>query len=440
MQNSRKKGGEFVREFARVVPGPMIALYQSGDAAMQKALMRILDIWAERRVLPTSFCDEIKSAMRGSRDQPPTLPSDQDLRGLHENRTAEAASPTRSPALSPSGGGLTSSSGGSGAHQALARELDELAASQAYLQQLEQRAGAVRAALISGEALRTPGAPLPELAREYVEAFGAVAEFQRCLAADVERRERLLAQLSDLVEGLYSLTSDHRAALERAREQLRALDALMPAIRPYLDPQALQSLHAALHPSASSASASASASASISTSTPAPAPASPPVLPHSPPQPQTQTQLPAPAPAPAPAAAPGSTLLDEEIEPDRDDDSPPVPLPVQRAPALPPSSAGVQLAAAPQVQTQVPAQVSAQAQAQAPLLSPLLFKPASASPTPTPAPALAHPIQALGALNPALLALQAHHFPPVQLKPAASSGQSPAHVNPQALQSWYRNA
>ena len=50
LQNSRKKGPEFVMEFFRVLPKAMKHLLKHGDAKVAKAVNRILQIWEERKV------------------------------------------------------------------------------------------------------------------------------------------------------------------------------------------------------------------------------------------------------------------------------------------------------------------------------------------------------------------------------------------------------
>lgn len=65
MQSSRKKGGEFIKEFAKVMKPCVMHVYREGDNQTHKAVQRILDVWVERRVLPAAFVDEIKSALKG---------------------------------------------------------------------------------------------------------------------------------------------------------------------------------------------------------------------------------------------------------------------------------------------------------------------------------------------------------------------------------------
>lgn len=62
LQNSRRKGGEFVNEFWKVLPGALRQVYDNGDESGKKAATRLVDIWEERKVFGSrvqSLKDEI---------------------------------------------------------------------------------------------------------------------------------------------------------------------------------------------------------------------------------------------------------------------------------------------------------------------------------------------------------------------------------------------
>eukprot|EP00891_Asterochloris_glomerata_P006896 jgi/Astpho2/6896/e_gw1.00106.36.1_t len=50
LQNSRKKGMEFVHEFHGVLPTAFKQLLRNSDEKMKKAVIRLVDIWEERKV------------------------------------------------------------------------------------------------------------------------------------------------------------------------------------------------------------------------------------------------------------------------------------------------------------------------------------------------------------------------------------------------------
>jgi len=50
LQNSRRKGSEFVGEFWKVLPGALSDVFEKGDEHGRNAAMRLVDIWEERKV------------------------------------------------------------------------------------------------------------------------------------------------------------------------------------------------------------------------------------------------------------------------------------------------------------------------------------------------------------------------------------------------------
>ncbi|KAK8593993.1 hypothetical protein V6N13_042470 [Hibiscus sabdariffa] len=50
LQNSRRKGSEFVNEFWKVLPAALKHVYNDGDEYGKKAVTRLVDIWEERKV------------------------------------------------------------------------------------------------------------------------------------------------------------------------------------------------------------------------------------------------------------------------------------------------------------------------------------------------------------------------------------------------------
>ncbi|KAI4300987.1 hypothetical protein L6164_034308 [Bauhinia variegata] len=50
LQNSRRKGSEFVNEFWKVLPAALRHVYENGDEYGKKAVTRLVDIWEERKV------------------------------------------------------------------------------------------------------------------------------------------------------------------------------------------------------------------------------------------------------------------------------------------------------------------------------------------------------------------------------------------------------
>ncbi|KDP39619.1 hypothetical protein JCGZ_02639 [Jatropha curcas] len=73
LQNSRRKGSEFVNEFWKVLPGSLKQVYENGDEHGKKVVTRLVDIWEERKVFG-SRGQGLKDEMLG-KNPPPLLAS-----------------------------------------------------------------------------------------------------------------------------------------------------------------------------------------------------------------------------------------------------------------------------------------------------------------------------------------------------------------------------
>ncbi|XP_022718742.1 regulation of nuclear pre-mRNA domain-containing protein 2-like [Durio zibethinus] len=73
LQNSRRKGSEFVNEFWKVLPGALKHVYDNGDEYGKKAVTRLVGIWEERKVFG-SRGQNLKDEMLGKNPTPPPSP------------------------------------------------------------------------------------------------------------------------------------------------------------------------------------------------------------------------------------------------------------------------------------------------------------------------------------------------------------------------------
>uniref|UniRef100_A0A7N0UZT2 CID domain-containing protein n=1 Tax=Kalanchoe fedtschenkoi TaxID=63787 RepID=A0A7N0UZT2_KALFE len=72
LQNSRRKGSEFVNEFWKVLPSALKQVCEKGDDSGKKVVSRLVDIWEERKVFG-SRGQGLKDVMMG-KDLPPPPP------------------------------------------------------------------------------------------------------------------------------------------------------------------------------------------------------------------------------------------------------------------------------------------------------------------------------------------------------------------------------
>ncbi|XP_044465988.1 regulation of nuclear pre-mRNA domain-containing protein 2-like isoform X2 [Mangifera indica] len=69
LQNSRRKGSEFVNEFWKVLPVALKQVYDNGDEYGKKAVTRLVDIWEERKVFG-SRGQNLKDELLGKNPRP----------------------------------------------------------------------------------------------------------------------------------------------------------------------------------------------------------------------------------------------------------------------------------------------------------------------------------------------------------------------------------
>lgn len=89
LQNSRRRGGEFVTEFWRILPGALKDVIEKGDDQAQSVVLRLVDIWDERKVFGIR-AKSLREELLGA--DPPTDLSEQPLKFNHNAKTKVAAS------------------------------------------------------------------------------------------------------------------------------------------------------------------------------------------------------------------------------------------------------------------------------------------------------------------------------------------------------------
>ncbi|XP_020676985.1 regulation of nuclear pre-mRNA domain-containing protein 1B isoform X1 [Dendrobium catenatum] len=75
LQNSRRKGSEFVNEFWKVLPGSLKGAHENGEENIKNSVMRLVDIWDERKVFG-SRARGLKDDILGNKPPAPPLLSE----------------------------------------------------------------------------------------------------------------------------------------------------------------------------------------------------------------------------------------------------------------------------------------------------------------------------------------------------------------------------
>eukprot|EP01103_Thecamoeba_quadrilineata_P004457 TRINITY_DN1418_c0_g1_i1.p1 TRINITY_DN1418_c0_g1~~TRINITY_DN1418_c0_g1_i1.p1 ORF type:complete len:426 (+),score=94.34 TRINITY_DN1418_c0_g1_i1:23-1279(+) len=80
MQNSRKRGGEFINEFGRVLKNALGHICTETGPQIKPAIDRLINIWDERRVFQAQFITELKTEVQGQaqgQEQPQIIKTDE---------------------------------------------------------------------------------------------------------------------------------------------------------------------------------------------------------------------------------------------------------------------------------------------------------------------------------------------------------------------------
>lgn len=88
LQNSRRKGSEFVNEFWKVLPTTLKSVYESGDESGKKAASRLVNIWEERKVFGSrgqNLKNDLMSIKPISSSPPPPPPPSSASNGKSPN-------------------------------------------------------------------------------------------------------------------------------------------------------------------------------------------------------------------------------------------------------------------------------------------------------------------------------------------------------------------
>ncbi|GAB4818397.1 hypothetical protein N2152v2_005443 [Parachlorella kessleri] len=214
VQNSRKKGPEFVTEFFKVLPRALRHMLSKADEKTATSVNKVIRIWEERRVFgsgTTSFKQLMDEAETPSRKHLLQLPSPPVVSpragGGSEGINGAAAAPLSSPraALSPG------------------NKLPSLEPLVQALQQVHQ--AALRCTQL-GQACKAAGDPASSNSADAVAAGRtSVQQYVEALQAERDARQQAATVLQGLLRKQEDAVARLASQLESATRQLEALEA-----------------------------------------------------------------------------------------------------------------------------------------------------------------------------------------------------------------------
>ncbi|KAI9357049.1 RNA polymerase II-binding domain-containing protein [Zopfochytrium polystomum] len=166
LQTSRKRGGDFIREYAHVLPSTIPHIYSHVGKEVRSKVLRILAIWEERNVYPSGF-----------------------IRGLKESLGAESGQPSASSQDPPRKSSVSGTSNERPeAVRALITRLDALRS--AKTRRIDFEANAKQ---LPNDITQLPVDDVPR-------SISILSQYQTALNAEVEERKKLIRDLRALYD------------------------------------------------------------------------------------------------------------------------------------------------------------------------------------------------------------------------------------------------
>ncbi|KAJ3195240.1 Regulation of nuclear pre-mRNA domain-containing protein 1A [Irineochytrium annulatum] len=212
VQMSRKKGEEFIKEFAKVLPESLSHIYRHATADVQNKVMRILTIWEERHVYPTAFVDKLKETLtkkggdHASAGQPLALKTGSGSGSSHSHSHSHVPpSPKRESELKP-----------------LITKYDAVRRASGIRIASERAAG--NAPPVFGQLDNFPNKANPNPTTDDIEkAVSALTAHKNAIEADIADREALVTEIKTFL-------ALQEAELLKVREEEQANAAKMDAL------------------------------------------------------------------------------------------------------------------------------------------------------------------------------------------------------------------
>eukprot|EP01114_Cavostelium_apophysatum_P024443 TRINITY_DN9567_c0_g1_i1.p1 TRINITY_DN9567_c0_g1~~TRINITY_DN9567_c0_g1_i1.p1 ORF type:complete len:381 (-),score=77.00 TRINITY_DN9567_c0_g1_i1:8-1150(-) len=194
MQNSRKRGPEFIKEFAKCIKRLVATVYRQGNHDDRKNIDRILEVWDQRTVFPTAFIEEIRRACRDESIPLTTAPETTNVAPvkvpsspLPINTTPKLPELLQSPASLKNGmaNRITEA----------IRKVEEAAISNDLA---SEGTALLRPELLDGSAFKSVATTQEyvSLATEFDEAYKLLQEQKKNMEEGISRRTELIALLS----------------------------------------------------------------------------------------------------------------------------------------------------------------------------------------------------------------------------------------------------
>ncbi|XP_058619185.1 regulation of nuclear pre-mRNA domain-containing protein 1B isoform X4 [Onychostoma macrolepis] len=236
IQNSKKKGPEFTKDFEGVLVDACSHVARDGDEGCKKHMERLLNIWQERSLYRADFIQQLKLAIEDS-DSPKQKPAaddrknlkrsyqkvqeeeeeeDDDYRGHYSPREMDAAAPQLTEDLVKALQDLENAASGDAAVRQKIASLPQEVQDVSLLEKITDKQAA------------------DKLSKTVDEACLLLAEYNGRLAAELEDRRQLARMLTEYIQSQRDALNEREKKLEEYKQKLARVTQVRKELKSHI--------------------------------------------------------------------------------------------------------------------------------------------------------------------------------------------------------------
>ncbi|XP_026055408.1 regulation of nuclear pre-mRNA domain-containing protein 1B-like isoform X1 [Carassius auratus] len=236
IQNSKKKGPEFAKNFEGVLVDACSHVARDGDEGCKKHMERLLNIWQERSLYRADFIQQLKLAIEDS-DSPKQKPAvddrkhlkrsyqkvqeeeeeeDDDYRGHYSPQETDAAAPQLTEDLVKALQDLENAASGDAAVRQKIASLPQEVQDVSLLEKITDKQAA------------------DKLSKTVDEACLLLAEYNGRLAAELEDRRQLARMLTEYIQSQREALSEREKKLEEYKQKLARVTQVRKELKSHI--------------------------------------------------------------------------------------------------------------------------------------------------------------------------------------------------------------
>ncbi|XP_026093122.1 regulation of nuclear pre-mRNA domain-containing protein 1B-like isoform X2 [Carassius auratus] len=235
IQNSKKKGPEFTKDFESVLVDACSHVARDGDDGSKKQMERLLNIWQERNLYRADFIQQLKLAIEDS-DSPKHKPADDrknlkrsyqkvqeeeeeeddDYRGHYSPQETDAAAPQLTEDLVKALQDLENAASGDAAVRQKIASLPQEVQDVSLLEKITDKQAA------------------DKLSKTVDEACLLLAEYNGRLAAELEDRRQLARMLTEYIQSQRDALNEREKKLEEYKQKLARVTQVRKELKSHI--------------------------------------------------------------------------------------------------------------------------------------------------------------------------------------------------------------